>query len=109
MAGWTTQLCRAALLPALLLMLMASAWAETPANPAGATPFCQTQLAAINPGANLDGNSLGSTTRPEQFQQFAACRPRCARSCNRRFRCRRAANPAACYARRAACVRACGC
>ncbi len=104
MAGWTTHLCRAALLPALLLMLTASAWAETPATSAGPAPFCQTQLAAVD-----HNDSLGSTTRPEQFQQLAACRPRCARSCSRRFNCRRAANPAACYARRSACVRACGC
>lgn len=55
------------------------------------------------------GDGLGGKLPAGRFQQYAACRIGCKNRCARRYRCRRASNPAACYRARSRCFRACGC
>ncbi len=97
MDGWTDRIFRALMLPAVLVALAAPALAEiAPAGASAGAPhaICLTRMAVLEGQQALSGE-----IRLAQFQQLAACRPRC----------RTAANPERCYARRAACVRSCGC
>ena len=103
MVGWKITWIPWLLAPVLLLALAAPAQA----GPAHGTGQCLPQIAAAD---RLDP-ALSDRIDLRQEQRLLACRSGCARSCGRRYRCRRLPprQRGACYSARAACLRGCGC
>ena len=113
MAGWTKGALRGLLLATVLVLSAGGAAAAEPGATCaitGLAPVCPIQMAA-KPVQSQNHTPAQSTRQPHQFRDYLACRQGCARRCSQRFRCRqlRPRAQARCYARRQACIRACGC